>query len=249
MDYEVRWLAKCGNRDEEYEDAYAADTATGRFAVADGATESAFAARWAQSLVQHFTASSGTGPDRCSAWLPPAQAQWQKELRGREFPWYAEAKVVQGAFATFLGVVVSAGADGQFRWASMAVGDSCLFHTRGHALVRAFPIRESKDFGSSPRLVGSRSPVDEVEKERVECLEGTGQAGDRLWLMTDALAQWFLQEEESGRKPVKELESLTGSGVAKDRFADWINALREAKRLRNDDVTLLAIRLETTPAA
>jgi hypothetical protein len=241
MNYEVRWLAKRGNRDEEYEDAYAADAATGRFAVADGATESAFAATWAQSLVQHFAGSSGNGSNHCSTWLPSAQDQWQKELGDREFPWYTEPKVVQGAFATFLGVVVSPAADGQFRWVSTAVGDSCLFHTRGHALVRAFPVQQSKDFGSSPRLVGSRSPVDEVETERVECLEGTGQAGDRLWLMTDALSQWFLQEEERGRKPAEELESLTGSGMAKDRFADWINALRDAKRLRNDDVTLLAI--------
>jgi hypothetical protein len=246
MEYEVRWLAKRGNHDEEYEDAYAADATSGRFAVADGATESAFAATWARSLVQHFVGNGASGPDRCSAWLPLAQDQWQKEFANREFPWYAEAKVVQGAFATFLGVVVSAGTDGRFRWVSTAVGDSCLFHTRGQTLVRAFPIRQSQDFGSSPRLVGSRSPVDEVEKQRVECLEGVCQAGDRLWLMTDALSQWFLQEEECGRKPVKELESLTGTKAAKEKFADWINALRDAKRLRNDDVTLMAIRLETT---
>ena len=211
-----------------------------------GQPKAAFAATWARALVQHFAASNGTGPDRCSAWLPPAQEKWQKELRGRKLPWYAEAKVAQGAFATFLGVVVSADADGRFHWASMAVGDACLFHTHGQALVRAFPIQQSKEFGSSPQLIGSRSPVDEVEKQRVQRMEGTGQGGDRLWLMTDALSQWFLHEEECARKPVKELESVTGSGVAKDKFAVWINALRDAERLRNDDVTLLAIRLEAT---
>ncbi len=246
MDYQARWAAKRGNRDDEYEDAHAADASVGRFAVADGATESAFAAVWAQALVQHFANSRGDDADRCSAWLPSAQEQWQKGLRGKKLPWFAEAKAEQGAFATFLGVSVSAEAEGEFHWRAVAVGDSCLFHTRGHTLLQAFPIRRSKDFGNSPQLVGSRSPVDEVETRRTDRLEGTGRAGDRLWLMTDALSQWFLTEQESGGTPTKELGCLLRPPETKDRFVAWMNLLRDAKRIRNDDVTLLAVRLGTT---
>ena len=46
-DSPLRWsvlrLPKQGNTDAEYEDAWAADAAAGRFAVADGASETSFA--------------------------------------------------------------------------------------------------------------------------------------------------------------------------------------------------------------
>ncbi len=45
-----RWgvlcLPKRGNTEDEYEDAWAVDPARGRFAVADGASETSFAGRW-----------------------------------------------------------------------------------------------------------------------------------------------------------------------------------------------------------
>ncbi len=57
----VRWqalhLVKAGNDPSEYEDAFAADADRARFAVADGATEASFAARWARLLVEGFVAA------------------------------------------------------------------------------------------------------------------------------------------------------------------------------------------------
>ena len=211
-----------------------------------GATEIAFAAVWAQALVAALCQQPRRRCRPLFGLAPSAQEQWQKGLRGKKLPWFAEAKAEQGAFATFLGVSVSAEAEGEFHWRAVAVGDSCLFHTRGHTLLQAFPIRRSKDFGNSPQLVGSRSPVDEVETRRTDRLEGTGRAGDRLWLMTDALSQWFLTEQESGGTPTKELGCLLRPPETKDRFVAWMNLLRDAKRIRNDDVTLLAVRLGTT---
>jgi hypothetical protein len=57
----IRWRAfalhKDGNRPDEYEDAYAGNPRVGRFAVADGASESSFAALWAKLLVDGFVAT------------------------------------------------------------------------------------------------------------------------------------------------------------------------------------------------
>ncbi|MGH7226717.1 MAG: hypothetical protein ACRELF_26170, partial [Gemmataceae bacterium] len=54
----LRWHAfhvhKRGNAPDEYEDAFAGDTAKARFAIADGASESSFAAMWAQLLTEGF---------------------------------------------------------------------------------------------------------------------------------------------------------------------------------------------------
>src|SRR5947207_11012488 len=93
-------LPKAGHSADEYEDAYAGDLAAGRFAIADGATESTFAGPWARLLAEGYV--QHPGPWR--HWLPAAQEHWDAEHRNPEQPWYVEAKVEEGAFATLLGV-------------------------------------------------------------------------------------------------------------------------------------------------
>ena len=71
-------------------------------------------------------------------------------------------------------------------------------------------------------------------------MKGKLQGGDQLWLMTDALSCWFLTEVEAGRQPWRELLPLVGSADAAV-FADWVDRLRAARKLRNDDTTLVAV--------
>ncbi len=204
-------------------------------------------------------------PDSLSA----IQELWDADVRGRRLPYHAQPSVRQGAYATFLGVVLRdekgtgpicakhpPGRSGKldlspfpspedvYQWQALAVGDACLFHTRRGALLRAFPLEKSQAFGNAPALVGARMAADEVRKRRQVWPDGRGQSGDRLWAMTDALAQWCLAEQERGGNPWGELESLLEAPPHDDRFAAWIEGLRTARRLRNDDVTLLGIVLE-----
>jgi hypothetical protein len=229
-------VPKQGHSAEEYEDAVAADVEGGRFAIADGAADSSFAALWAQLLVTEFVAAPAEGLVCWPEWLGPLQRTWAERVGVQPLPWYAEAKLEQGAFATFLGVVVRGGL-----WRALAVGDSCLFHVRAGQLEQAFPLTRSADFDNTPWLVGSRVPGGEAIELRSQRAEGIWRPGDRLWLMTDALGQWFLEETERQNRPWGELEALVGSGVPQQAFADWVSALREARRLRNDDVTLLLV--------
>src|SRR5947209_16483634 len=149
--HQVLWLPRRGHAREEYEDAFAADPVRGRYAIADGASESSFAARWAQLLVEEFVRSAAPQPCPWADWLPAPQERWAAELGERALPWYAETKFQQGAFAAFLGVVV-----GPQAWHAVAVGDSCLFQVRADRLHRAFPLTAAGGFHNSPWLVGSR---------------------------------------------------------------------------------------------
>src|SRR4051812_16995226 len=116
-------LPKRGNTPEENEDALAGDPITGRFAIADGASESAFAGAWANVLVQACVAT----PGRWSSWLPSAQARWHALFEHQEMPWFVEGKFEQGAFATLVGVAVDPPGNAQPRsWKARAVGDCCL---------------------------------------------------------------------------------------------------------------------------
>jgi hypothetical protein len=226
--WRVLHLPKQGHSAAEYEDAFAGDPQRGRFAVADGASESAFAGPWARLLVGAYVQVAGPW----SAWLPAARKQWRAEVQGRELPWYAEAKVEEGAYAALLGMAFE-----KDRWQGEAVGDSCLFQVRDGQLRLAFPIRRSADFGNRPSLLGSRRTLDGAARTRRLRMQGSCQPGDRFLLMTDALAQWFLTSIEAARRPWDDLHDLR----SEDQFARWLEKLRSARALRNDDVTLIQV--------
>jgi hypothetical protein len=237
---QMHWVAfsepKHGSAREEYEDACAGNPSLGRFAVADGATESSYAGLWARMLVEEFVSTPSLEPSAWATWLPQIQTHWELAVGHQPLPWYAEIKRQQGAFATFLGVVVQPP-----RWQALAVGDSCLFHVRGRALCEAFPVTCSEDFSNTPWLIGSRGFTADMMGERELRREGEFQRGDRLWLMTDALAQWFLQLTEAGHQPWDLLEPLLAMPDAAGSFRAWIAALRGAHQIRNDDVTLMGV--------
>jgi hypothetical protein len=250
------WLPRRGNSPAEYEDASAADDASGRYAVADGASEGCFTGLWARLLVEDFARNADRGMEQWPTSLSAVQKRWDADVGGRKLAYHAESWVRQGAFAAFLGVALTPSGDGSCQWQAVAVGDTCLFHTRGAALLRAFPMEHSEQFGNAPRLVGARAAEEDVRTRCRFWLDGRSQPGDRLWLMTDALAQWCLAEGEAGGNPWAELESLLssarlpspvsgrGAGGEGGPFAEWIEGLRDRRRLRNDDATLLAILLQ-----
>jgi hypothetical protein len=70
---------------------------------------------------------------------------------------------------------------------------------------------------------------------------GRWQIGDTFYLLTDALAFWFLREIETGQKPLGILRNFE-RGKSRS-FGKWISHLRENKFIRNDDVTLLTIKI------
>lgn len=251
--FSIRWRAvhvpKQGHSADEYEDAHAAAPRAGRFAVADGASESSFAALWARLLVEGFT-QPGRLRDRGADWLAPLCTRWASEVDGRPLPWYAEAKREEGAFATFLGLTLRRPSVGERggRWRAWAVGDSCLFQVRSDTLVRAFPVARSEDFGNRPDLLGSRA-FSGGEKARPQVTRGRWQAGDRFFLATDALAEWCLRQHEAGLKPWRSLEAILVQAEPQPAFTPWVAARHADDTLRNDDVTLLWVALgELAPA-
>jgi len=227
-------VAKRGHTDDECQDAYAIDVANGRFAVADGATESADSGLWAALLVEAFEHG---GPDPWQEWLAPVQRDWADAVRVPDdaaLPWFLERRYRDGAFSTLLGVWFK----GE-HWKGIAVGDTCLFHVRDNKLKASYPIERSSDFDSTPWLIGSRSPAGDVPEP--QSFAGSLRPGDQLLMMTDALSCWFLASAEQDREPWLALEGLARQ--SDEAFAEWINLLRDRRELKNDDTTLVAIYL------
>jgi len=215
-------VPKRGHSEAECEDALAGDPSTGRFAVADGASESYAAGEWARLLVETFVRDGCDGD-----WLTAPRVAWSDQVGGRAVSWYAADKFAAGGHATFLGLTIAGK-----QWTALAAGDANLFVLRDGGLVSSFPLETSAAFTGSPVLV--RSWGDEPPWEF-----GLGdlQAGDTLLLATDALAQALLSAAEAGQAVGADLVTLTDVAA----FTTWVEAERAAGRLRNDDVALAVI--------
>jgi hypothetical protein len=235
---------KRGNSADEYEDAFAGDPIRGRFAVADGASESSFAAGWAKLLVEGFIAAERE-PWNELDWLRPRRQRWADEVDGRQLPWYAEDKREQGAYATLLGIAFrpSSTEVEATAWDAVAVGDSCLFQLRGGELLLSFPLTRSAEFGNLPGLLGSRGRRSDSPQNVVRHAQGQWHPGDRFLLMTDALAEWSLRQTEENAWPTLAIDHLLAEPSPQSAFTGWVEEHRQRHGLRNDDVTLMVIDL------
>jgi hypothetical protein len=245
------WVPKKGNQEKDYEDAVwpqerqeYTDSCV-RFAVADGATESSYARRWADLLVR------AVGEGRLSpAFLPeglaPMRADWRQWMAGLILPWYAEEKVARGAFAALVVlelITQESGSGSEGCWHAAALGDSCLFQVRSDDVLARFPMDHSAAFDNRPFLLSSVQTEGECLANRVFHLDGTWAQGDVFYLMTDALAWWFLHKIEAGSRPWDDLRHLTPPD-GPNPFPAWIASLRDQSLIRNDDCTLLRIILD-----
>ena len=120
------------------------------------------------------------------------------------------------------------------------MGDSCLFQVRDEELVESFPLWDAAQFGNAPVLLGSRSsrPVTRAGATQECC--GACYNGDLFFLMTDAVAQWFLKDHEAGRQPWHTIQEEKGQRG----LVAWIDELRDEGEIRNDDVTVLVVRIQ-----
>lgn len=245
----VLWLPKAGNAVDEYEDAYFAPRrGRGNFpfvcAVADGATESLLSRQWASLLVKRF-ARHWHSPEQWRGWLNETLRAWQHEKRayieqrervGKPVQWYEEPGLEAGAFAALLGVTLKRTAHG-LTWRAAGLGDCCLVHVRANELLRAFPMQDANAFNNRPFLLSSNALRNNNLEEHWCFGEGQLEPGDRMYLMTDALAAWFLRAHETDARPWDELDAHR----TLDAFTAWTAEQRATHALRNDDVTLLRL--------
>jgi len=240
------WVQKRGNPPGEYEDAACPlerseyQQTCVRLAVADGATESVFARRWAEQLV-YAVGDGDLSPRSLSEGIARLRATWHEWLAGITLSWYAEEKARQGAFAALVALELTAeeaGGTGQGYWHAAAVGDSCLFHVRGEEVLVRFPLANPEAFDNRPFLVSSVGADEKCLNEMN--LSGTWKSGDAFYLMTDALACWFLKHLDAGGS-LADVQGNFAFTTETDSFRVWVESLRDKGSIRNDDCTLIRV--------
>lgn len=217
------------------------------FAVADGATEAAFSKDWARLLVNRFVDEAPLDIDNLTEasfarWLEPCREERDRSVgRERDIPWHGRAKVRAGAMATFLGVQFwQVPKTRELMWKAVAVGDCCLFVVREGDLRIAFPTDDPSDFGDMPSLVCS-NPARAVRQDQITRSDGDCQKGDIYILATDAIACWALKQHRKGANPWLDLEDVCYG--PNEKRAAWVARHRTDRSMRNDDATVLTVRI------
>jgi len=253
---------KAGNAPDQWQDGAAGGVdgdgaALARFIVVDGATQAYDSLRWVDQLVTSFVSGPGAGaeagrprlePAAMRAWFAAMQDQWASGE-------HVLATVVEermfdqvGSFATLLGFELS-GLDGpEPTWRAVALGDTVLFHVRAERLIATFPPLGPDDFGTRPDGVHTlRSSLDRMSRK---LLLGAGvlEAGDFLFAATDAMAHWILRAiGHQERKVWATLGGLAHPDVFARLIEDQRREQDSAKRMKNDDVTLMRLRMLAGP--
>lgn len=244
------WLEKAGNSPEEYEDSFAWSSSSSErhaflAAIADGASSGMLSGSWSRILTQaichapiplenlDFILDEAT--NTWNSWL---QEYYQaREEQNRPIRWYEEPGLEAGAYST---LCVFSAQDGESpRWQALAIGDSCLFQLRRHQIITCFPLASAQAFNNAPALLSSSLQNRQNLEEHILQAQGDWQNGDQFFLMTDALARFFLDQLQSGPDILADLELIHTT----EDFSVWINSLRIQKQIHNDDVTFLRISL------
>jgi hypothetical protein len=261
-------VPKAGNEPEECEDALGWDEAQRLFAIADGATDSAFQRLWAQLLVEGFIHHA---PDTFAPvdlrpwfekWLGARQREWHLSIDWDNVPWHGLNKARQiGALATFMGIYIAPESPGQGgpAWQGIAIGDCHLFHFwKGDTLNVIYPSVEDSeqaqgtdwtlydqqpatyDFGTQPATLSSINRNHDITWKHMHWLSGTYHQGDIIVLTTDALAHWIVSQLWS-----RQSEAWTSLLTLEDpsAFSALIDALRQERQIRNDDTSMLVIQI------
>jgi hypothetical protein len=233
----------------EWEDAAAYSVRNGRFAVADGASQSYRSGEWAELLVRAYVTSfpasrtpaspdGGVGPARqqvIQKWFGGQVQLWHDHAPEAESWWGRDAEASKPPSATFAGLQFTAGAAG-LNWEACAFGDCCLFQIRRGRIVLSFPLSSRDQFTKRPDLITTAHGRVEGSLATLRTQAGHAFPGDIFLLASDALSQCLLGLSESAPSLPGRI-GFFGSG----QFAELMTELRKADAIEIDDVAMVVV--------
>ena len=237
-------MSKLGNRESDCEDSFSFRTRQMKFAIADGVSASIFSDIWARAVTDSTVTGKydffGNPNQFILDLVRRAREKWYGKIKWDNLPWYLKNKSVSGSYTTLVGLQFS-NSGGHYDYSSFAVGDSVLFHWEGSNDYSSYPLTTPDEFNNTPNLIwsgkGYPMPLEfKVPAPKFNTYRGRLNQGGAIFMATDAVAKWLMEYERFSE--VSEL--IDSSFEMTELFTREINA----KRMRNDDATLVSIFLE-----
>lgn len=242
------WLPKKSKSLREYEDSAACSDDRWRYAVADGASTAYQSGDWAVALASAYIADFPTLAEQqprpeeripaVQKWMIRQATSWTQQQSPSQ-AWYERDAAERGSAAAFLGLHFSTH-NGAVTWESVALGDCCLFHVSGGQLLNAFPLSSADDFTDRPALVPTAAEPLGRALDSLRIAYGKAYPGDLFILASDAVSEWLLRLATRYPATWSRIGNITSRS-----FEQLIARLRQARHINNDDVTLVAVNLET----
>jgi hypothetical protein len=202
-------------------------------AVSDGASESYDPALWSRTLVDSYVRE----PRFRAAWVEETIRRYEASAKTQDLPWYAEAAMERGSFATLLGIRHRP----KDRTARiLAIGDSLAILADGEQFVSSFPYVEPEQFKENPLLLSTRRDRNEWPGKRFNTRKChtvwhlSALKEPRLLLVTDALGAWVLGDRFNRTQALLHLSSHL-------EFLKLVETSRESGEMRRDDTTYLML--------
>lgn len=240
MKVSIKGLITCKSAEQYIDcaDNYAINKSSHRFSVSDGVSKSFFPKVWSEILVTQFVERTDLKEIEL---IKVCQEEWQKRIDEIvSFPdtkWFTKSQYNRKdpALATFVGLQFF---EKEKKWSASALGDSFLFFVPNDfkeyqkELVKLSSKVEPIEFDNFPDYLSS---IGDSHKGRPTEKSGNLRNGT-FYLMTDALAEWFLKEGENAIGKITVWESQTD-------FERFITQAIEENQLTNDDCAILCIEL------
>jgi hypothetical protein len=245
--YKYISIAKVGNSLNENEDNVLVPSISElnsepiiKFAISDGATESSFSKEWSDLLVSCYK-DKPFDLDNLPLTISAISEAWQSVTSVIELPWYAQEKLENGAFATFLGITLYLE---EQTFIAVSIGDCTLFQVRNNELICSFPITSFNDFGNTPSLFATNPKYQTDFDKSVKYLHRETQCGDLLILASDALSMWLFKRLNEGGSPWLSLLTLLKYEDYQTDFSNWTFNKIQENEMKNDDISVILINIE-----
>jgi hypothetical protein len=240
MKVSIKGFITCKNAEQYIDcaDNYAVNKNSHRFSVSDGVSKSFFPKVWSEILVTQFVDRTDL---KESELIKVCQAKWQKRIDELvslpETKWYTKSQYSRKdpALATFVGLQFF---EKEKKWSASALGDSFLFFVPNDfkeyqkELVKLSSKGEPIVFDNFPDYLTS---IGDSHKGRPKEKSGNIKNGT-FYLMTDALAEWFINEGENAIGKITVWKSQTD-------FERFISQAIEENQMTNDDCAILCIEI------
>jgi len=218
-------------------DNYAINLMHNKFSISDGVSKSFFPKVWSDILVNKYVNQKDWKDNY--EFIVESQKEWQSKIdeivAQPEIKYYTRNAYIKKtpALATFVGLQFL---ESDQKWYAQALGDSFLFFIPKGSTEIEIKLSTKPEpilFDNFPDYLSSIGNSHKGEKKSIKVekiKEGT------FYLMTDALAEWFLQKTEQAKQTLDNINT-------QEQFLETIENERNANRLNDDDTAVLVLEL------
>lgn len=218
-------------------DNYAFSDEHNKFAISDGVSKSFFPKAWSEILVCKYVNQKKWKDN--NEFIAESQKEWQSKIdeivNQPETKWFTKSQYNRKdpALATFVGLEFL---ESDQKWIAQALGDSFLFFIPKDSTdieIKLSTKPEPIVFDNFPDYLSSIGNYHKGEKKPVR---GEKIKEGIFYLMTDALAEWFLSNTEQAKQKLDNIQN-------QEQFLITVEDERNANRLNDDDSAVLILEL------